>query len=77
MSVFSDSPILGRFVGNTAPTTAQVETMKLVAASAVIETLRKIVSTHDLPDDVAVDARVVINKAERAFGFASIAERER
>ncbi len=74
---FPDSPVLGRFVGIAAPTAAQNDLQKIVAASAVIETLRNIVGQYDLPDAVAIEARIIINKAERAFGFDSIAERER
>lgn len=74
---FPDSPVLGRFVGGVTPTAAQNELQKLVAASAVVEALRKIISDHDLPDDVAMTGRLIIAKAERAFGFDSIAERER
>lgn len=71
----TDSKALGRFMGDTTPTAAQIELQRTVAASAVIETLRKIISDYDLPDDVAIAARLVIVKAERAFGFLSIAER--
>lgn len=71
-----DNPVLGRFVGEPAAA-AQNDLQKLVAASVVIETLRNIVSKQDLPIEVAMDARVAIAKAERAFGFPSIAERER
>lgn len=75
MGAFSDSPVLGRFVGAATSTAAQNDLQKIVAASVLIETLRKIVSTQDLPIEVAMDARMIIAKTERAFGFESIAER--
>lgn len=66
------SPVLGRFMGDSNSQSALTQRM---AASALVGKLEAICAADVLSEADEADARVILVKAYRAFGFDSVAER--